>query len=235
MPRIARVCAVAYPHHITQRGNNKETVFFDDEDRQFYLDTLKFYSQKCGLGIWAYCLLTNHVHILAVPRQDISMSRGIGGANLVYTQYINRKYGRSGRLWQNRFFSTVVDKEAYLWSVSRYIESNPVRAGLVRSAQRYRWSSCKGHVSGRVDPVLSNPGWLEANEAEAYKEFLRVKDKFNEVEEIYPQYKKTDKYLSKIDPDYLPKLQIIDEYQHCPSLTTYMSMCTPLPEGSYGA
>jgi len=141
---------------------------------------MRFYSQKYELDIWAYCLMTNHIHLLAVPRQDVSMSRGIGSTNLVYTQYINRKYGRSGRLWQNRFFSTVIDKEPYLWSVARYIENNPVRAGMIKSAQKYKWSSCKGHVSKINNPVLSKFGWLEANEVEAYKEFLRVKDQDTE-------------------------------------------------------
>src|SRR3972149_9149638 len=120
MPRIARVCAINYPHHVTQRGNNKEAVFFDDEDKAFYLKTLGAYSKKRGFEIWAYCLMTNHVHILAVPKQEESLARGIGGTNLVYTQYINRKYKRSGRLWQNRFFSCVIEQEGYLLGVMRY-------------------------------------------------------------------------------------------------------------------
>ncbi len=87
-----------YPHHITQRGNNGGDVFFDDEDKAFYLKTLSGYSKKWGLDIWAYCLMTNHVHIIVTPEQEKSLARGIGGTNLVYTQYINRKYKRSGRL-----------------------------------------------------------------------------------------------------------------------------------------
>ena len=134
MPRIARICAIGYPHHITQRGNNKETVFFEDEDRRFYLKTLNKYSHKWDLEIWVYCLMDNHVHILAVPQKYESLARGIGGTNLVYTQYINRKYKRSGRLWQNRFYSTIIEKESYLWAASRYIERNPVRAKLVKEA-----------------------------------------------------------------------------------------------------
>ena len=127
MPRIARVCAEGHPHHITQRGNNKEKVFFDEEDRQFYLDVLQRYKDKYAMKILVYCLMGNHVHILAVPRNETSLAKGIGGTNLIYTQYINRKYKRSGRLWQNRFFSSVVEEEPYLWAVMRYIEQNPVR------------------------------------------------------------------------------------------------------------
>ena len=122
MPRIARVTAIGYPHHITQRGNNKSVVFFDDDDRRFYLAMLKRYAESCGLKLWTYCLMSNHVHLLAVPEHEHSLARGIGGVNLVYTQYVNRKYKQSGRLWQNRFFSTVVEEDQYLLAVARYIE-----------------------------------------------------------------------------------------------------------------
>ena len=126
MPRIARIIAPHYPHHITQRGNNRVDVFLDDEDKAKYLSLLKDYSKRLAVDVWAYCLMTNHVHILAVPAGDESLSRCIGRTNLLYTQHFNRKYNRSGRLWQNRFFSTIVDKESYLWAVARYIEQIPV-------------------------------------------------------------------------------------------------------------
>jgi len=163
MPRIARVFAVNYPHHITQRGNNKETVFFDDKDKEFYLKTLVRYSHEKALEIWAYCLMNNHVHILAVPKKADSLARGIGGINLIYTQYINRKHKRSGRLWQNRFYSTIVEKEPYLWAVARYIELNPVRAKIAIRPEDYPWSSAKAHVTGVRDNILSGK-WLEEKE-----------------------------------------------------------------------
>lgn len=97
----------------------------------------------------------------------------IGGTNLIYTQYINRKYKRSGRLWQNRFFSTIIDKESYLWAVARYIERNPVRAKLVAKAEDYPWSSVRAHISGVTDNVLSDYGWLQTRERDAYREFIR--------------------------------------------------------------
>lgn len=182
MPRIARVYAVNYPHHVTQRGNNRETVFFDDEDRAFYLKTLRGYSKKWNLEIWAYCLMTNHVHILAVPQKEESLARGIGGTNLVYTQHINRKYKRSGRLWQNRFYSTIVEKEPYLWAVARYMERNPVRAKIVKRAEDYKWSSAKAHVSGKWDDILSENKWLDEKKLNAYRDYLRGEDK--EVEAL---------------------------------------------------
>ena len=174
MPRIARICAINYPHHITQRGNNRETAFFEDEDREFYLKILSKYSHQWTFEIWAYCLMPNHVHILAVPKKQESLAKGIGSTNLVYTQYINRKYKRSGRLWQNRFFSTIIEKEFYLWAVARYIELNPVRANFVERAEDYVWSSARVHVSGIKDDILSVGGWLEERELNAYREFLKV-------------------------------------------------------------
>ena len=177
MPRIARVYVVDYPHHVTQRGNNREDIFFDDEDRDLYLDTLRRYGRKWGLDIWAYCLMTNHVHILAVPRGEQSLAKGIGTTNLVYTQHINRKYARSGRLWQNRFFSTIVDSDAYLWAVARYIERNPVRSGVVAIPEDYRWSSCKAHIGGGSDPVLSEDAWLEGSSISEYGAYVKGEDK----------------------------------------------------------
>jgi len=174
MPRIARICAINYPHHVTQRGNNRETAFFEDEDREFYLKILSKYSHQWAFEIWAYCLMPNHVHILAVPKKQESLAKGIGSTNLVYTQYINRKYKRSGRLWQNRFFSTIIEKEFYLWAVARYIELNPVRANFVERAEDYMWSSARVHVSGIKDDILSVGGWLEERELNAYREFLKV-------------------------------------------------------------
>jgi putative transposase len=176
MPRIARVCAIDFPHHITQRGNNRANVFFEDDDRKVYLETLLKYSQKCRFEIWSYCLMSNHVHILAVPKRGESLSRGIGGTNLVYTQYINRKYRRSGRLWQNRFFSTIIDEESYLWAVVRYIERNPVRAKLVDRAEDYHWSSSRAHIFGIEDRVLTGE-WLSEEERIAYKKFLQIEDR----------------------------------------------------------
>lgn len=176
IPRIARLCEEEYPHHITQRGNNKGQVSFDNEDRRFYLDVLKRYIDKYGLKIWAYCLMGNHVHILAVPKGASSLAKGIGGANLLYTQYVNRKYNRSGRLWQNRFFSTIVEEEPYLWAVTRYIERNPVRAKLVKEAEEYEWSSARAHVLGVKDDVLAENDWLDEKEMKSYREFLRKDD-----------------------------------------------------------
>jgi len=149
-------------------------VFFRDEDRRFYLETLREYSRQYGLAVWAYCLMGNHVHVLGVPESEESLARCFGGANLVYTQYVNRAQHRSGRLWQNRFFSCPVDRDEYLWPVLRYIERNPVRAGLVRLPWEYEWSSARHHVLRQPDPVVAEPAWLKSEmRRRGYRNYLR--------------------------------------------------------------
>ncbi len=177
MPRIARIIAPGYPHHITQRGNNRALVFFDDEDRQTYLTLLAAYAEKHALQIWAYCLMPNHVHILAVPEKTDSLARGIGLTNQVYTQYLNRKHAQGGRLWQNRFFSCIVEKDKHLWAVARYIEHNPIKAGLAQRPQDYLWSSARTHILGTKDPLLPpGPAWLPPRKRKAYADFIGLPD-----------------------------------------------------------
>ncbi|MFH2122306.1 MAG: transposase [Pseudomonadota bacterium] len=172
MSRVARIIAPGYPHHITQRGNNRATVFFDDEDRQTYLNLLVGYAHKYFLQIWGYCLMDNHVHLLAVPETETSLARGIGLTNQVYTQYLNRKLSQSGRIWQNRFYSCVVGNEQHLWTVARYIERNPLKAGLTERPELYRWSSAKAHLTGTIDAILSPTLWLAPSEKAAYHQFV---------------------------------------------------------------
>ena len=177
MPRSSRVVAIGYPHHVTQRGNNREPVFFDDEDRWTYLYLLSHYQQKYQVDIWAYCLMTNHVHLLAVPHDPASLAGGVGLVNMTYTQYLNRKHQRTGRIWQNRFFSSVVDSDQYVWAVARYIENNPVAAGLVTSAEDYAWSSARSHLQAKPDPLLQTPSWLNEADRDSYRTFLAEEDK----------------------------------------------------------
>lgn len=180
MPRIARIIATGYPHHITQRGNNRATVFFDDYDRRKYIDLLAGYAHKYRLQIWAYCLMDNHVHLLVVPETDISLARGIGLTNQMYTQYLNRKLKQSGRIWQNRFFSCVVDSDQYLWEVARYIERNPLKAGLSARVETYPWSSGKAHITGTSDSLLTS--WIAPNEHRAYTQLVSTENEAVEEE-----------------------------------------------------
>ena len=176
MPRIARAVAVGVPHHVTQRGNNRVDVFFNDKDREYYLRMLARYCEEFKLEVWAYCLMTNHVHLLVVPKRDNALAQGIGRTNLMYTQYVNREYQRSGRLWQNRFFSCPVERDEYLWAVCRYLERNPVRAKLVKRPWDYRWSSARHHVQAAPDPILGESQWLDPSQRTEYREYLDHKE-----------------------------------------------------------
>lgn len=148
MPRVARIVVAGVPHHVTQRGNNRQDVFFVDADRRVYLGLLGDEANRAGLRVVGYCLMTNHVHVVAIPRTEEALARALGRAHFRYTQYVNRLHGRSGHLWQNRFFSCPLD-ERHCWQALCYVERNPVRAGMVRRAWRYGWSSAAAHVGQR--------------------------------------------------------------------------------------
>ena len=205
MPRTSRAVAVGYPHHVTQRGNNRQPIFFDDQDRLTYLDTFQHYASKFHLDVWAYCLMPNHFHLLVVPQNEESLASGVGLANQVYTRYINRKYFRSGRLWQNRFFSCIVGTDEYLWAVTRYVENNPVKAGLSKNAEDYRWSSARCHVEGALDSLLSRSDWLSEGELDAYRKFLLEDDE--DDENMINQATRSGRPLC--GPETLKKLEIL--------------------------
>lgn len=180
MPRIARAIALNYPHHVTQRGNNRQDVFLCDEDRRYYLELVKKYAVKYHCWVWAYCLMTNHVHLLVVPQKDVGMAKCLQGIALCYTQYFNHRYQRTGRLWESRYYSCIVDKEDYLWGVSRYIEQNPVRAGMVKDVQEYIWSSSRSHIFGEPNQILVGGNWFDEKERGSYIEFVNKRDKKEE-------------------------------------------------------
>jgi len=183
MPRIARAVAAGFPHHIVQRGNNKETVFFDDEDRIRYLALLKKYSDKWDSPVLSYCLMTNHVHLLAKPKEDEALYKMMQGVTLCYTQHINRKYNRSGRLWENRYHSCIVDSEGYLWAAARYIEQNPVRALMVKKPEDYSYSSARAHF-GLVKDELISDDLFEESQRKSYIEFVRGEIDEEQLREI---------------------------------------------------
>jgi len=135
---------LGFPHHVTQRGNNGQDVFLTPADRRTYLRFLRGRSEKCGVPILGYCLMTNHVHLIAVPRTERALSDMVGRTHFLYTQYFNRLHERTGHLWQNRFYSCPMD-ESHLWTALCYIERNPVRAGSVSEPWQYAWSSAAVH------------------------------------------------------------------------------------------
>jgi putative transposase len=153
------------PHHITQRGNRGADVFFSDADRTTYLDWLREYCGHNGVQILAYCLMTNHVHIVATPCASDGLAKVFRPLHSRYALRVNRVQNWNGHFWQGRYFSSTLD-EAYLWAAIRYVERNPVRAGMVDAAEDYHWSSARGHCGLREDPVLTrNPEWLSQLES----------------------------------------------------------------------
>jgi putative transposase len=158
---------------VIQRGNNKEKVFFDSKDREQYLSLLKKYSDRWDSPILAYCLMRNHVHLLTKPKEEESLYKMMQGVTLCYTQYINRKYKRTGRLWESRYHSCIVDKEQYMWAVARYIEQNPTRARIVKKEEDFPYSSARAHVQGIRDEVLGEE-LFEERQRKDYREFIKA-------------------------------------------------------------
>ena len=147
MPRKPRMYLPDIPCHVIQRGNNREASFFSDQDYQFYLECLYEASQRYGLLVHAYVLMTNHVHLLMTPLNKDSISLTMQSLGRRYVQYINKEYRRTGTLWESRHKSSLVDEDNYLLKCMKYIELNPVRANMVKHPKEYRWSSylCNGN------------------------------------------------------------------------------------------
>ena len=154
MPRIARVVAPDLPHHVTQRGSRNQRVFFSDQDKSGYLTIFKEEMARRKVEVWAYCLMDNHVHFVVVPRNDDALAKLFREAHKRYARMINQREGWRGHLWQERFHSFVMD-ERHLLAAMRYVETNPVKANIVKVAEEYRWSSAGAHVKGAEDSLLS--------------------------------------------------------------------------------
>lgn len=184
MARIARAVVPAQPHHITQRGNDRQDVFFVDDDRRKYLSLLKEQSEKYGLKIVAYCLMTNHLHLIVIPESERSLGDAVGRTHWKYTRYINRLHKRSGHLWQNRFFSCVLDDD-HLLAAMIYVERNPVRTGLVKSAWNYKWSSADAHTRGADENDLINMDiWRQWTSHDEWRNLLIREDDNLEIKRI---------------------------------------------------
>jgi len=187
MPRTARVVFPGLPHHVTQRGNRRNRVFFSDGDYLIYLHWLRNYSAKYDLEVLAYALMPNHVHLVLAPGNKDSIHLALRCLHMRYAQRVNRHRDWLGHVWQGRYFASVLD-EPYFWSAIRYVERNPVRASLVERCEDYSWSSAGAHCGLRNDPVLTASShwrqqlqrvvnwstWLaEADQAQALGELRR--------------------------------------------------------------
>jgi putative transposase len=160
MARLPRYVIPGQPQHIIQRGNNRQAIFAADADYAFFRDALVEAAKKHGLAIHAYVWMTNHVHLLATPERGPAISQVFQSVGRRYVRYFNVTYRRTGTLWEGRYRATVVDSERYLLTLMRYIELNPVRAGLVSDPGDYPWSSYRRHAFGESGP---NAGWLSAH------------------------------------------------------------------------
>lgn len=166
MARLPRYVIPGQPQHIIQRGNNRQAIFAAEADYQFFRDALVEASQKHDLAIHAYVWMTNHIHLLATPGEENSISKVFQSVGRKYVQYFNYAYKRSGTLWEGRYRATVVDSEQYLLTLMRYIELNPVRAGMVPHPREYPWSSYRFNADGEKG---LNSDWLVP-----HREYLRL-------------------------------------------------------------
>ena len=156
MARMARIVVPGVAHHVTQRGNRRMQVFFNAEDSLAYKTLLAEHCKKAEVEVLAWCLMPNHVHLVLVPNDPDGLRRALGETHRRYTRHINRREDWRGHLWQERFHSFAMD-EAHLIEAVRYIELNPVRAGLADTAAEWRWSSARAHLEARDDGLVS-PG-----------------------------------------------------------------------------
>ena len=162
MARQARMVLADWPHHIIQRGHNRQPVFQSPEDFQYYLTNLAEWKQTLGCRVYAYCLMTNHVHLIVDPGPKAAhlarLMKRVAGR---HTRYANERTGRSGALWEGRYKSSPIDTDAYLLACTRYVELNPVRAGMVERPEAYPWSSYRAHVGAESVAWLDmDPGYL---------------------------------------------------------------------------
>ncbi len=184
MPRNARIVVPGLAHHVTQRGTDRQIVFHTRNDRHVYLRLLKENSDRAGLRILAYCLMTNHVHLIAVPQEEDSLAVALRRTHGRYAQYSNARRLRSGHLWQNRFYSCPLDGE-HLWAALGYVERNPVRAGIVAAAAEYEWSSAAAHLLGRDSRFLLDMGfWEEAGGAERWAGLLCSVEEEDKIKQL---------------------------------------------------
>jgi len=153
MARLPRLVLPGIPHHVTQRGNRRERTFFEDGDYALYLDLLAEAAERHGVEVWSYCLMPNHVHVVAVPRDADALGMTFRHVHRHYTGYVNARMRVTGHLWQGRFSSVAMD-EQHLFAAFRYVALNPVRARLVTRAQDWRWSSVRAHFAGKDDHVV---------------------------------------------------------------------------------
>jgi putative transposase len=190
MARQRRYRIASIPQHLIQRGNNRGATFFGDEDYRYYLDCLKRASAEAGCAVHAYVLMTNHVHLLATPSNEAALSEMMQAVGRRYVRYINHRYRRTGTLWEGRYRAAVIDSDAYLLRCYRYLELNPVRAGIVHHPGEYSWSSYRHHAGDADDELIQehevyvNLGAGTGERRAAYREFCEQGVDGREIRQI---------------------------------------------------
>lgn len=155
MARLPRYVIPGQPQHVILRGNNRSDIFQAEADYRFFLEKLKLACERHGADVHAYVLMTNHLHLLITPHWEDSLSKTMQTLGRYYVQYYNFSYQRSGTLWEGRYKATLIDSETYLFTCMRYIELNPVRAGMISHPSEYRWSSYHCNAQDALDPVVT--------------------------------------------------------------------------------
>ena len=179
MARLPRFFVPGYPLHVIQRGNNSESLFFNDTDYDFYRTWLGEAAARHGCAIHAYVLMTNHVHVVVTPDHADSLPKTFQSLGRRYVQYVNTTYQRTGTLWEGRYRATLIESERYFLTCCRYLELNPVRAGMVRHPRNYPWSSYHRHAEGQADPLVTPHGLYHrlgrtaAERQQAYRALFR--------------------------------------------------------------
>ena len=187
MPRIGRVVAPNMPHHVVQRGHNRNTVFVDDDDYSYYLDTLGNWSRHLQVKVYAWCLMTNHVHLLLDPGDDIKsiglLMKRLAGRQ---TRFVNKQENRTGSLWDGRYKMSIVDSDEYFLQCCRYIELNPVKAKMVKRPADYRWSSYRENAGLSPSAIVDRHGFTNLSDIsfEGYQEYVAENTPSSEAEFI---------------------------------------------------
>ncbi len=181
MPRKQRMYLPGIPAHVIQRGNNRDACFYAEQDYREYLSWLKAATDKYQVELHAYVLMTNHVHLLLTPSDEIGISKVMQSVGRRYVQYINHRYKRSGTLWEGRHKGNIVDAEDYLLSGYRYIELNPVRARMVQHPGEYRWSSYRYHAYGEINRYITDHALYTALGKQKEQRWERYRSLFDVV------------------------------------------------------
>ncbi|NIR28394.1 MAG: transposase [Gammaproteobacteria bacterium] len=190
MARLPRYFFPNQPQHLIQRGNNRSAIFTGAADYRFFLSSLQTASARHGCRVHAYVLMTNHVHLLVSPEAETSIPRLMQSVGTRYAKYFNWRYARTGTLWEGRYRATLIDTDAYLLTCYRYVELNPVRAGMVCEPGAYRWSSYRWHAHGVPDPLITDHflyqglGGTGEERRMRYREFVGTAVQEGELEQI---------------------------------------------------